>query len=144
MDWVKGPVGQYVINTCMLTFSNTMKLEQAKKRQKKREADVSQSHSSSVSEVCSPAVAPLAKRLRSSLGMIHNKTKCVRCCKTQSPRHAESKQLLILYDHAWAAFKSHTVALKDQEMRDRINCLIDFAGNEPYALEIRYHCKCWL
>ena len=37
VDWDKGPVGQYVHNTCMLTFSNTKKLEQAKKRQKKRE-----------------------------------------------------------------------------------------------------------
>ena len=82
----------------------------------KREADVSQSHSSSVSEVCSPAVAPLAKRLQSSLGVIHDKTKCVWCCKTKSPRHPESKLLLILYDHAWAAFKSHTVALEDQAM----------------------------
>ena len=52
--------------------------------------------------------------------------------------------LLISYDHAWAAFKSHTVALEDQAMRDRINCLIDFAGNEPYALKINYHRKCWL
>ena len=49
----------------------------------------------------------------------------------------ESKLLLISYDRAWAAFKSHTVALEDQKMRDRINCLID-------ALEIRYYHKCWL
>ena len=78
VDWDKGPVGQYVHNTCMLTFSNTKKLE---KRQKKREADESQSHFSSVSEVCPPDVAPLAKRLRSSLGVIHDKTKCVWYCK---------------------------------------------------------------
>ena len=31
VDWDKGPVGEYVINTCMLTFSNTKKLGQAKK-----------------------------------------------------------------------------------------------------------------
>ena len=29
-------------------------------------------------------------------------------------------------------------------MRDRINCLIDFAADNPYALKIRYHHKCWL
>jgi len=44
--------------------------------------------------------------------------------------------LLILYDHAWAAFKSHTVALEDQKMRDRINCLFDSAADQPYVLEI--------
>ncbi len=29
-------------------------------------------------------------------------------------------------------------------MQDRINCLIDSAADQPYALEIRYHHKCWL
>ena len=36
------------------------------------------------------------------------------------------------------------MALEDQKMRDRINCLIDSAADQPYALEIRYHRKCWL
>ena len=36
------------------------------------------------------------------------------------------------------------MALDDQVMRDRINCLIESAGDQPYALEIRYHHKCWL
>ena len=37
VDWDKGPVGQYIHNTCMLTFSNAKKLEQAKNdRIKKR------------------------------------------------------------------------------------------------------------
>jgi len=29
-------------------------------------------------------------------------------------------------------------------MRDQINCLINFAADNLYALEIRYHHKCWL
>ena len=36
------------------------------------------------------------------------------------------------------------MTLEDQKMRDRINCLIDSAADQPYALEIRYHHKCWL
>ena len=76
--------------------------------------------------------------------MIHNKAKCVWGCKTELPRHPELKLLLIMYHQAWEAYKSHMVALEDQAMRNRINCLIDFAGNVPYALEIRYHRKCWL
>ena len=59
----------------------------------------------------------------------------------QAPR---IKLLLLLYDHAWAAFKSHTVALEDRIMRDRINCLIDSAADQPYAFEIRYHYECLL
>lgn len=97
-----------------------------------------------MSDVCSPTVTPAAKRLRSSLGLMHDKAKCVWCCKTESARHPESKLVLISYNHAWAAFKSHTVALEDQRMRDRINCLIDSEADQPYVLEIRYHLKCWL
>ena len=144
VDWDKGPVGQCVHDACRLTLSNANKLEQAKKRQRKREIEDNQCQSSSLSDVCSPAPAPASKRLRSSLGVIHDKTKCVWCCKTESAKHPESKLVLLSYDHAWAAFKSHTVALEDQTMRDRINCLIDSAAEQPYAIEIRYHHKCWL
>ena len=142
VDWDKGPDGHCVHDSCRLTLYNANKLEQAQKRQKKRELDACQSLATP--DVCSPAAAPAAKRLRSSLGPIHDKLKCVWCCKAESAKHPESKLYLISYDRTWAAFKSHTVALEDQKMRDRINCLIDYAGNQPYALEIRYHKKCWL
>ena len=102
---------------------NIKKLEQAQKRQKKREVDECQSQSSSIAEVSSQDKAPAAKRLQSSLRLIHDKNKCVWCCKPESAKHSESKLLLISYDREWAAFKSHTVALEDQKMHDRINCL---------------------
>lgn len=144
VDWNKGPVGKYVHEACLLTLCNTKKLEQAKTRQRKQETDECPSQSSSMLDECSTAADPPAKRLRSSLGQIHDKTKCVWCCKPESPKHPETKLRLISYDHAWAAFKSHTVALEDQTMRDRINCLIDSATDQPYALEIRYHYTCWM
>ena len=97
-----------------------------------------------MSDACSSQDAPAAKRLRSSMGLIHDKMKCVWCCKTESVKHPESKLILLSYDHAWAAFKRHTVALGYQTMRDRINFIIDSAADQPYALEIRYHLKCWL
>jgi len=146
-DWDKGLTGQCVHSACALTLWNAKKLEQAKKRQKKEEAKQCQSQSISLPDsvtALSPTEPPPAKRLRSSLGQIHDKTRCVWCYKTESAKHPESKLALISYDNAWAAFKSHTVALEDQKMRDRINCLIDSAGDQPYALEIRYHPKCWL
>lgn len=144
VDWDKGPMGQCVHDSCRLTLWNTRKLDQAKKRQKKREVNECQSQSMDMSDGCSSQVAPASKRLRSSLGTIHDKLKCVWCCKDESAKHPESKLVLLSYDHAWAAFKRHTVTLEDQTMRDRINCLIDSAADQPYALEIRYHLKCWL
>ena len=101
-----------------------------------------QAQSSYVSRVPSPTAPPAAKRLRSTLGVINDKTKCVWCCKTETVKHPESKLKLISYHHAWASFKSHTVVLDDQLMRDSINCLIESAGDQPHALEIRYHHKC--
>ena len=111
----------------------------------KREVEECQSQSSSMSEAFPSSAAPPAKRLQSSVErLIHGKTKCVWCCKPESAKHPKSKLSLISYGHAWAAFKSHAVALKDQKMQDRINCVIDYAAGDPYAIEIRYHNKCWL
>ncbi len=84
VDWDRCPAGQGVHDSCRLTLCNSKKLEQAKERQKKQEFRC-QSQSSSMSDVCPPAAAPAAKRLRSSLGPIHGRTKCVWCCKTDRP-----------------------------------------------------------
>ena len=87
-------------------------------------------HSSSI-------VPKVKKRLQSSLGLIHDKTD-VFGVANQNKQNIQSQNL---YDHAWAVFKSHTVTLEGQKMHDRI---IDSAADQPYALEIRYHHKCWL
>ena len=65
--------------------------------------------------------------------------------KPEDTKHPEQigQWLLISYQHAWNVFKSHTIVLKDDAMRDRINCLID-SIIDPFAAEIRYHHKCWL
>jgi hypothetical protein len=145
IDWNNGPGRQCAHKSCKLTLWNAKKLEQAKKRQKQRADEECPSQSSTMNLASIPAAAPPAKRLRSSVeGFIHEKTKCIWCCKPESAKHPETKLSLISYDYAWAAFKSHTVVLEDQSMRDRINCVIDFAADDPYALEIRYHNKCWL
>ena len=73
-----------MIPASRLMFSNNKKLEQAQKRQKKCEVDQCQSH---IAEVSSQDEAPAAKRLRSSLGQIHDKNKCVWCCKPESAKH---------------------------------------------------------
>ena len=39
VDWVKGPVGHFIHDSCILTLSNAKKIVQAQKRQKKREVD---------------------------------------------------------------------------------------------------------
>jgi len=59
----------------------------------------------------------------------------------ESAKNHKSKLCLISYDQAWAAFKRHTVALEDKTMRDRINYLIDYTADQPYALQIRYNSK---
>ena len=94
-----------------------------------------QAQSSSVSHVPSPTAPPAAKRLRSTLGGINDKQNVSGAARQRRPS---------IQNQSWSSFKRHTVALDDQVMCDRINCLIESAGDQPYALEIRYHHKCWL
>ena len=44
---------------------------------------------------------------------------------------------------AWNVFRSHTVVLQDDAMRDLINCLID-SFSDPFSTEISYHHEYWL
>ena len=60
---MKGPIGHFIHDSSGLTLSNTKKLEQPQKRQKKREVDECQSQSSSIAEVSSQDETPAAKRL---------------------------------------------------------------------------------
>ena len=83
VEWDKSPIGQCVHDACRLNLCNTKKLEHINKSKKKREVDECLSQSSSMSDTCSPATAPAAKRLRSSLGLIYDKTECVWCCQIQ-------------------------------------------------------------
>ena len=96
-----------------------------------------QPHLLSISDVYFTTAAPITKPLQSSTGFIHESTKCVWWCNTETTK-------LISYDHPWAAFKSPPVVLEDQILRDSINCLIDFAADQPYALQVRSYHKCWL
>ena len=95
VDWDKGSVGQFVHDTCRLTLSSARKLVQAINRERKRESDESQSSFSSKSYDSFTDASSSCKRLRSSLGPIHDKTKCAWCCKPESPKHPESKLILI-------------------------------------------------
>jgi len=135
VDWDNGPVGNvsmiHVCSPCVIP-RNWSKL---RKDTHKKDLTKLKSQCSSISNVCSPAEVPAAKRLQSNLGVIHDKTKCVWCCKTESTKNPGTKLALISYDYVWEAFKQHTVALEDQTMRDQINCLIDFAADIPYALD---------
>ena len=87
VDWDKGPAGHYnyVPDVCSVTLCNARKLEQAKKRWKKRTFDSNQSQSSvGRSDNYSISADPSSRRVRSSLGQIHDKTRCVSCCKLES------------------------------------------------------------
>ena len=41
----------------------------------------------------------------------------------------------------WYSFKSHTIYLEDDVMRNRILAIID-STQDPFAIEIRYHHSC--
>ena len=96
-------------------------------------------------KIRNPDHQPATKRLRSSVGIVHEKDLYVWRMKPEDTKHPEriGKWLLISYITAWSVFKSRTLVLQDDKMRDRINRLID-SVTDPFSTDIRYHHKCWL
>ena len=141
VNWQQGPSGKHVHGNCRFDISSSDKLNRAKTRQQKRERDSASHECPDDHDLAGPA----PKCLRSSVGIVHNKNLCVWCMKPEDTKHPErtGKWLLISYIPAWNVFKSHTVVLQDDAMRDRINRLID-SITDPFSTEIRYHHKCWL
>ena len=139
VDWEKGPSGHWVHNNCKFNISSNDRLVQAQVRKRKElEQNVQEDAVASHSRKEEPA----PKRLRSNTGTIHDKNKCIWCLEPSDKKH-NKKLLLITLEGGWTAFKNHTVILKDQDMRERINLLIDYIGDEYVSNEIRYHKPCW-
>ena len=143
VDWELGPQGKHLHATCRLDISSSDKLKRSKVRQQKQDRE-----SAFHEEACHHDLdfeSPTPKRLRSSTGIVHNKSLCVWCMKPEDEKHPErtGRWVLLSYTSAWNVFRSHTVILQDDAMRDRINCLID-SITDPFSTEIRYHHKCWL
>ena len=47
------------------------------------------------------------------------------CMNPEDERHPGNEWVLLSYTSAWNVFRSHTVVLQDDAMRDHINCFID-------------------
>ena len=68
------------------------------------------------------------KRLRSVLGPLHVKTKCVWCMQgadTKHPNRARGKLFRLSTHSAWHSFNCHTVLIEDGQMRDRLTQLVE-------------------
>ena len=147
IDWKKGPGGLYMHGTCYVSLSSQRKLHQSEKRKVTEEEsqlnldDVSQSCDDQYQECSAP------KKLRSSVGVIHDKNLCVWCMKGDFKRGGTMNKMSLLSTRdAWMKFKVHTVRLEDTETRSRLDTLISSIPDchNAFGLEIRYHRKCWL
>ncbi|KAG0727462.1 hypothetical protein GWK47_034598 [Chionoecetes opilio] len=124
VDWEKGP--------------------KAEKRKQKSEEHLERNEASDQQDPPPEASAP--KRLRSSMGVLHDKTLCVWCMKRGYKSSNRDKQILLLSTvDAWTKFKLHTVRLENDVMRLRLYTLIASIPDSQTAfwLEIRYHRSCW-
>jgi len=122
VDWEKGPKGHYMHNNCYTCLSSKRWLTQAENRKRKlteERDETCQKDRSPETSFSSP------KKLRSSLGILHNKSVCVWCMKGQFKSSDREKQLLLLpTKDAWTRFKLHTVRLEDKVLRSRLDTLI--------------------
>ena len=137
VEWELGPHGKYLHASCRLDTSSSDKLKRSKLRQQKQDRE------SAFHEETCHHYPPAPKRVRSNTGIVHYKYWCVWCMKPKDERHPErtGRWVLLSYTYAWNVFRSHTVVLPDDAMRNRINCLID-SINDRFSTEIRYYHKC--
>ncbi len=84
---------------------------------------------------------PSTPRSSRRTGVLHKKNLCIWCMKPEDRKHSRTLSIIQQWN-AWHSFKSHTVYLEDDEMRDRILKVID-ATPDPFAAEVRYHRSCW-
>jgi hypothetical protein len=129
--------GKHLHASCRLDISSSDKLKRSKLRQQKQDYRESAFHE----ETCHhdpDFESPAPKRLRSSTGIVHDKNLCVWYMKPEDERHPEraGRWVLLSYTSTWNVFRSHTVVLQDDAMRDCINCLID-SITDPFSSEIR-------
>ncbi len=139
--WDNGPTGIFFHKKCKMQLCSTRKLQQAIARQEKV-TEIEQEAQPPV-DVEDSDTASSSRRLRHCSGPLHNKLLCIWCMKSDNPKHPQEGKLCLLQQEcAWRTFKSHTVYLEDDTMRDRILAVID-STNDPFAAEIRYHRGCW-
>ena len=131
MDWELGPHGKHVHTSCRLDMSSSDKLKRYQLRQQKQDRE-----SAFHEETCHndpDFESPASKCLRSSTGIVHDKNLCVWCMKPEDEGHLKrtGRWVLLSYTLAW---RSHTIVLQDDAMKDRINCLID-SITDPFSTE---------
>lgn len=147
VDWGKGPKGHFMHNACYTTFSSKRSLSQAENRKRKLQKDLERD-SQPGQEDPSQAATPFSpKKLRSSVGVVHDKNLCVWCNRgPHKSSHRDWGQLLLLSTKdAWTKFKLHTVHLDDPVLRSKLNTLIASVPDceTAFGREIRYHRGCW-
>ena len=151
VDWKTGRAGLFMHNSCYIKLYSARKLAQAEKRKEKQWQNVVSQDESSFNRSTTvndeSFSSPPPKRTR-SVGIVHDKKKCIWCFKGPDKKHPNrksSKLYLISSLRAWSSFKRHTILLKDDEIRPCITTLTDFSvsGTDPFATEVRYHHRCW-
>ena len=144
VDWKKGPDYCYMHSSCYTTMSSKRSLTQAKKRKRKIEGSLERDETQD--EPGPSFESGATKKLRSSLGVLHNKVLCVWCMRGVYRSSDRDKRLLLLSTvDAWTKFKIHTVRLEDDTIRKRLDTLIASIPDSQtaFGLEIRYHRCCW-
>ena len=139
VDWESGVYGVYFHKLCITNFFNARKLEQAKNRLQKLNI---QKEAANVEQQELASTSAQDKRSSRKSGLVYDKLLCMKPENKKHPNRSSSNLILIQQLKAWHTFKSHTVFLKDESMRDRLLGLIS-SINDPFATEIRYHKACW-
>ena len=150
-SWKDGPKSHYMHESCHITISSSVKLQQAHKRKNIAQCQTSSLEMQTDNALCDDETeGPLPPMLlRSSVcGPLHDKTKCVWCMQSVDKKHpnrARGKLLRLNTHSAWRSFKRHPVLIEDEQLRGRITKLVESTSalSDPFASDIMYHHTCW-
>jgi len=114
VDWEKGPKGHHMHSAWYTSLSSNRMLSQVKKPKRKIEDDIENVNPQDSIGPLPEASCTSPKTLRSSFGVLHDKTICVWCRKGNYKISDRDKGFLLLSTKdAWTNFKLHTVRLKE-------------------------------
>ena len=96
MEWDKGPKGYYMHASCYTTMSSTRAQSQATKRKHKSEKPEERA---GMSGQQSSFFGPPPKKLRSSIGVLHDKALCVWCMRGPQKSGNRDKKHFCCFRH---------------------------------------------
>jgi hypothetical protein len=143
ISWSTGAEGVFWHKNCKWQMMNKKTLEQATRRFNDTRSSSSIAFECSTSSICEQSISSGASNTRLSTGIIHDKERCIWCRKQWDAKNSGRDSFRTLGQlSTWYKFRASVLHLQDEEMRARLQILVD-STPDPLAAHICYHDSCF-